>query len=129
LQNVLERFDPGRLEMPKCGTDIHTSKVTAYNVNNTLCLVDFPGGNGLGAYADEWKQFAALPSSCVLLFNFQVPPHHGFLDKSDAYIDVQLLKLSWLVAMLRFDFRIVNLYMQFLDTCSHKLFYKGEKMF
>jgi hypothetical protein len=98
LQNVLERFEHGGLEMPKCGTDIHTSKVTAYNVNNTLCLVDFPGGNGLGGYADEWKQFAALPSSCVLLLNFQVPPHHGLLDKSDTYIDVQLNPEALLVS-------------------------------
>ncbi|CAM6015418.1 unnamed protein product [Sphagnum balticum] len=86
IKNVLERFDPGRLEMPKCGTDIHTSKVTAYNVNNTLCLVDFPGGNGLGGYADEWKQFAALPSSCVLLLNFQ---HDIKKDQKEMYLEIK----------------------------------------
>lgn len=63
--------DQGKL--PEVGTMVHTTVVKPYKLNDSLWLVDFPGSNGVGVYADEWKQFTSLPSSCILLLDFKAP--------------------------------------------------------
>ncbi|CAK9203001.1 unnamed protein product [Sphagnum troendelagicum] len=68
IKKALQRFENTE-NLPKCGTDNHTTDVTLHKLNS-IWLVDFPGGNGLGAYGGKWEQFAELPGSCVLLLDF-----------------------------------------------------------
>ncbi|GAQ91364.1 hypothetical protein KFL_007730010, partial [Klebsormidium nitens] len=55
---------------PAVGDHLHTRVVFPYEITESLWLVDFPGGNGLGDYADSWQQFTSLPSSAILLLHF-----------------------------------------------------------
>ncbi|KAG0577126.1 hypothetical protein KC19_5G132800 [Ceratodon purpureus] len=59
--------------LPKVGItrECHTTVVRPYKLKDKLWIVDFPGGNGTEAYADAWTQFAALPSSCILMLDFK----------------------------------------------------------
>lgn len=64
--------EPGA-KVPNIGNDVHTETVTPYQLNSSekLWLVDFPGLNGTEAYADAFKQFTSLPSSCILFLDFK----------------------------------------------------------
>jgi hypothetical protein len=37
---------------------------------DSLWLVDFPSGNGIEDYEDQWHYFTSLPSFAILLLNF-----------------------------------------------------------
>jgi hypothetical protein len=61
-------------DVPDTGLDIHTKTVTPWRFNDSIWLVDFPGGNGTEDYAHQWKFFTALPNIAILFLDFKVPP-------------------------------------------------------
>lgn len=65
-------FSLDETQLPKTGLYQHTEHVKAYAVTNKLCLVDFPGKNGIGHYTERWQQFSSLSNSAILFLEFQV---------------------------------------------------------
>ena len=72
VQEVLKKFGPGNAEMPETGVNSHTKDVRPYHVTHKVCMVDFPGGNGIGDHADRWQQCSLLPGSAILFLDFKV---------------------------------------------------------
>jgi hypothetical protein len=72
VQRVLKKFGPSGARLPETGICTHTKVAAPYMLNNSLWLVDFPGGDGLEDSADMWKQFTALSTSAILFLDFKV---------------------------------------------------------
>jgi signal recognition particle receptor subunit beta len=58
-------------DIPSTGLDLHTNTVKPWKYDDSIWLVDFPGGNATEDYAHQWKFFTALPSMAVLFLDFK----------------------------------------------------------
>ncbi|CAK9863589.1 unnamed protein product [Sphagnum jensenii] len=83
------------------GHGCHTTTVKPYKFEESLWLVDFPGGNGTEDYADQWHYFTALPSFAILLLDFkddikqeQVMMYKGLKDNLKTKILVAFNKVD-----------------------------------
>ncbi|KAG0577129.1 hypothetical protein KC19_5G133100 [Ceratodon purpureus] len=70
IKLVLEKYNQNST-VPKTGIDIHTSSVQPYKVEGRFWIVDFPGIDTVENYADSWERFTALPSSSILLLEYE----------------------------------------------------------
>jgi len=71
-------------DIPSTGLDLHTNTVKPWKYDDSIWLVDFPGGNATEDYAHQWKFFTALPSMAVLFLDFKVLPIFIYLPNKEA---------------------------------------------
>jgi hypothetical protein len=74
---ILKTVNPEDAEdviLPEIGLDKHTKTVRPWRFNDSIWLVDFPGGNSTEDYAHQWQFFTALPNIAILFLDFKVPP-------------------------------------------------------
>jgi len=78
VQKAIRKFGENPSgDVPEVGFKYHTTIVRPYKLKGSLYLVDFPGSDGTENYAEAWKQFTSLPSSCILLLEFKVCSPQG----------------------------------------------------
>jgi len=74
LQKALKTVN-SEADVPDTGLHLHTKTVKAWNFNDSIYLVDFPGGNSTEHFAHQWQFFTALPNIAILFLEFKVPPN------------------------------------------------------
>jgi hypothetical protein len=74
LQKAIQKTVKSKDDLPYTGLDYHTKTVRPWKFNDSIWLVDFPGGNSTEDYAHQWQFFTALPSIAILFLDFKVPP-------------------------------------------------------
>jgi hypothetical protein len=81
IVNTAQSEDAG---VPLTGLDYHTPTVRPWKYDDSIWLVDFPGGNSTEDYAHQWQFFTALSSIVVLFLDFKVLPIFIYLLNKEA---------------------------------------------
>jgi GTPase Era involved in 16S rRNA processing len=71
LQKAIQKTVKSKDDLPYTGLDYHTKTVRPWKFNDSIWLVDFPGGNSTEDYAHQWQFFTALPSIAILFLDFK----------------------------------------------------------